>query len=173
MFRASSLWVQESRLPDPPPTKHGSKPRRMLGLKHDLDVAFGAFVEFAEGFGGLGEGETVADDLAGFGGAGEDHVAELGVPALVVVAAHGDADGFAEEFGPGDEEFAFCALGVFPCGFGAVGVLRGPDADDGDAAGGVDELGDGVDDPVGVFLLGVMAGAGLEADGVDGAGDAG
>ena len=67
----------------------------------------------------------MADDLAGFGCAGNDHVTELAVPALVIVAAHRDANIVVEELGPGHCKFAFLERWL-----DAVWIFERPDPDD-------------------------------------------
>jgi hypothetical protein len=143
------------------------RPQSAERLEDHLDVTFLACVKFRVRTGSLLEREAVTDHSAGFGCAGDDHVAQLGVPALVIVAAHDNRDILVEKLGPRNGEPTLLRRGG-----DRAGVSGGPDADDRDAPGGIDELRYSFGDPEWVFPRKVCFRARLKADGVDGAGDA-
>lgn len=74
------------------------------GFKDDLDVASFTLIELRKGVRRLIKGEPVTDDLAGLGSAGDDHVPKFAVPALVIIAAHRDANILVEQLGPWDHK---------------------------------------------------------------------
>src|SRR5271167_4417041 len=94
-------------------------------LKNNLYVAVRTAVEFFERVRGLVERKAVADDLAGLGCAVNNHVTELAVPALVVVAAHRDANIVVEELRPGHLKFALLERSL-----DAAWIFERPDPDD-------------------------------------------
>ena len=109
----------------------------------------------------------MANDFAGFGGAGDNHVSELDVPPLVIVAAHHDGGVFVEKLGPGNGESTFSG-----CRLDCVRVLVGPNADDGDTTSRINQFGDGFRYLKGVFFAVISFGTSLETNGVDCAGHA-
>jgi len=70
------------------------------GFQDHLDVTVCALVELRERAGCILERQPVTHDLAGPGCTGDNHVAQFGIPALVIVATHGYANVFVKELGP-------------------------------------------------------------------------
>src|SRR4051812_48329768 len=75
-----------------------------LWVKNDFNIAIDALIEFLKSSGRLREGQAMRNDLTRPGTTGDNHIAQLGVIALIVITAHPNGDSFTEECLPGDEK---------------------------------------------------------------------
>lgn len=73
-------------------------------VKDDFNIAIDALIKFVKGIGCLRERQAMRDDLTGFGTTGDEQITQLGVVALIRIAAHAHANAFAEEGGHGNEQ---------------------------------------------------------------------
>ena len=74
-----------------------------LWVKNDFNIAIDALIEFLKSSGRLRERQAMRNDLTRPGTTGDNHIAQLGVIALIVITAHSNGDSFTEECLPGDE----------------------------------------------------------------------
>src|SRR5438105_13169027 len=74
-----------------------------LWVKNDFNVAIDPLIEFLKGSGRLRERQAMRNDLTRLGTTSDNHIAQLGVVALIMIAAHANGDSFTEERWPGDE----------------------------------------------------------------------
>src|SRR6266852_4517843 len=78
--------------------------RSSLRVKDDFNIAIDALIEFLKGSGRLRERQPMRNDLTRFGTTGDNQIAQLGIVALIRIAAHANAYSFPEEGWPGDEQ---------------------------------------------------------------------
>src|SRR5229473_1434010 len=71
--------------------------RSSLRIKDDFNVAIDALIEFLKGSGRLRERQAMRNDLTRPGTTGDNQIAQLGVVALIRIAAHANGDAFTEE----------------------------------------------------------------------------
>jgi hypothetical protein len=121
---------------------HFTSPATSGRSEDDLDIAILTLIKLRKGLRRLVKAEAVADDSTRFGCPGDDHVPQLGVPPFVIVPAHCDRDVFIEKLGPRDPKSAFSQRGHL-----GIGVSDGPHANNGYAAGGIDQIGNCLGDP--------------------------
>src|SRR5213594_2031939 len=78
--------------------------RSSLRIKDDFNIAIDTLIEFLKGSGRLRERQAMRNDLTRSDTTGDDHIAQLGVVALIRIAAHANGYSFTEERWPGDEQ---------------------------------------------------------------------
>src|SRR5229473_6973146 len=78
--------------------------RSSLRIKDDFNVAIETLIEFLKGLGRLRERQAMRNDLTRPGSTGDNHIAQLGVIALIRIAAHANGYSFTEERLPRDEQ---------------------------------------------------------------------
>src|SRR6266853_5710595 len=75
-----------------------------LRIKDDFNIAIDTLIEFLKGSGRLRERQAMRNDLTRPGTTGDNDIAQLGVIALIVIAAHANGYSFTEERLPRDGE---------------------------------------------------------------------
>src|SRR5438270_13860774 len=75
-----------------------------LRVKNDFNVAINTLIEFLKSIGRLRERQAMRNDLTRPGTTGDNHIAQLGVIALIRIATHANGDAFAEERLPRNSE---------------------------------------------------------------------
>ena len=68
--------------------------RSSLRIKDDFNVAIETLIEFLKGLGRLRERQAMRNDLTRFGTTGDNQIAQLGVVALIRIAAHANGYSF-------------------------------------------------------------------------------
>src|SRR5437870_9249329 len=68
-----------------------------LWVKNDFNIAIDALIEFLKGSGRLRERQSMRNDLTRPGTTGDNQIAQLGVVALIRIAAHANGYSFTEE----------------------------------------------------------------------------
>ena len=71
--------------------------RSSLRIKDDFNIAIDPLIEFLKRIGRLRERQAMRNDLTRPGTTGDNHIAQLGVVALIRIAAHANGDSFTEE----------------------------------------------------------------------------
>src|SRR2546427_8303280 len=93
--------------------------RSSLRVKDDFNIAIDTLIEFLKGSGRLRERQPMRNDLTRPGTTGDNQIAQLGVVALIRVAAHAYGYSFPEERLPRNGEIT--AFFDLPDGLGIVG----------------------------------------------------
>src|SRR6266849_6210187 len=88
-------------------------------VKDDFNIAIDPLIEFLKGSGRLRERQSMRNDLTRPGTTGDNHIAQLGVVALIRIAAHANGDSFPEERLPRNGEIT--AFFVLP---DRLGIIR-------------------------------------------------
>src|SRR5947209_18453249 len=102
------------------------------------------------------------NDLAGSGTTSDNHIAQLGVVALIRIAAHANRDSFPEERLPGDEQItAFFDLPD------RLGIIREEYPNDAKASVRIDQTGQIMNDLIRLLTAGISAVARLETNRID------
>src|SRR3989442_8223792 len=71
--------------------------RSSLRIKDDFNIAIDPLIEFLKGSGRLRERQAMRNDLTRPGTTGNNYIAQLGVVALIRIAAHANSYSFTEE----------------------------------------------------------------------------
>src|SRR5437868_9838239 len=131
--------------------------RSSLRIKDDFNVAIETLIEFLKRIGGLRERQAMRNDLTRLDTTGDNQIAQLGVVALIRVAAHANGDAFAEEGGPGDEQITtFFDLPD------RLGIIREEYANNAQASVRIDQAGQIMNDLIGFLTGGISAVARLK-----------
>src|SRR5947209_4257504 len=133
-----------------------------LWVKNDFNIAIDALIEFLKSSGRLREGQAMRNDLTRPGTTGDNHIAQLGVVALIVITAHPNGDSFTEERLPRN--------GEIPAFFDLPNRLRiiGDEYPDNTQASiRIDQAGQIMNNLIGLFAGGISAVARLKANRID------
>src|SRR2546421_5222909 len=136
--------------------------RSSLRIKDDFNVAIETLIEFLKGLGRLRERQAMRNDLTRPGTTGDNQIAQLGVVALIRVAAHANGDAFAEEGGPGDEKIP----SLFDCP-DRLGIIGEEHPNNAEASVRIDQTGQIMNDLIGFLTAGISAVARLKANRID------
>src|SRR5216684_5751749 len=133
-----------------------------LRVKDDFNIAIDALIEFLKGSGRLRERQAMRNDLTRPGTTGDNHIAQLGVVALIRIAAHAYGDSFTEERLPGDEQItAFFDLPD------RLRIIREEYANNAKASVRIDQTGQIMNDLIRLLTGGISAVARLKPNRID------
>src|SRR5713101_9079896 len=133
-----------------------------LRVKNDFNVAIKTLIEFLKGSGRLRERQSMRNDLTRPGTTGDNHIAQLGVVALIRIAAHANGDSFTEKRLPRNGEItAFFDLPD------RLRIIGQKDANNAKAPIGIDQAGQIMNDLIGLLAAGVGAVARLKPNRID------
>src|SRR5713226_5969733 len=136
--------------------------RSSLRVKDDLNIAIDTLIEFLKGSGRLRERQAMRNDLTGFGTTGDNQIAQLGVVALIRIAAHANGYSFPEERLPGDEQItAFFDLSD------RLRIVREEYANNAKASVRIDQTSQIMNDLIWLLAGGISAVARLETNRID------
>src|SRR6266849_9222240 len=136
--------------------------RSSLRIKDDFKIAIDALIEFLKGRGRLRERQAMRNDLTRPGTTGDNQIAQLGVVALIRIAAHANAYSFPEERLPGDEQItAFFDLPD------RLRIIREEYANNAKASVRIDQTGQIMNDLIRLLTGGINAVARLKPNRID------
>src|SRR5713226_7838582 len=136
--------------------------RSSLRVKDDFNIAIDALIEFLKGSGRLRERQAMRNDLTRPGTSGDNQIAQLGVVALIRIAAHANAYSFPEERLPGDEQItAFFDLPD------RLRIIREEYANNAKASVRIDQTGQIMNDLIWLLAGGISAVARLKPNRID------
>src|SRR6266853_5627709 len=136
--------------------------RSSLRVKNDFNVAIKTLIEFLKSSRRLRERQPMRNDLTRPGTTGDNHIAQLGVVALIRIAAHANGYSFTEERLPRDGEIT--ALFDLPDGLCIIGQ---EDANNAKASVRIDQTGQIMNDLIWLLAGGISAVARLKANRID------
>src|SRR6266566_1866052 len=135
-----------------------------LWVKNDFNIASDPLIEFLKGSGRLRERQAMRNDLTRPGTTGDNHIAQLGVVALIRVATHANGYSFTEERLPRNSEIT--AFFDLPDRFRIVGEEY---ANNAKASVWIDQAGQIMNDLIGLLAGGISAVARLKPNRIDAA----
>src|SRR2546430_10889247 len=138
--------------------------RSSLRIKDDFNVAIDTLIEFLKRLGCLREGQAMRNDLTRLDTTGDNQIAQLGVVALIRVAAHANGYSFTEERLPRNSEIT--ALFDLPDRLRIVGEEHPNNAK---ASVRIDQAGQIMNDLIWLLAGGISAVARLKPDRIDAA----
>src|SRR5260370_741688 len=136
--------------------------RSSLRIKDDFNVAIATLIEFLKGLGRLRERQAMRHDLTRPGTTGDNQIAQLGVVALIRVAAHANGDSFTEERLPRNGEIT--AFFDLPDG---LRIIRQEYANNAKASVRIDQAGQIMNDLIGLLAGGISAVTRLKPNRID------
>src|SRR5947207_5264871 len=133
-----------------------------LRVKNDFNVAINTLIELLKSIGRLRERQAMRNDLTRPGTTGDNHIAQLGVVALIRIAAHANSYSFTEERLPRNGEIpAFFDL---PDRLRIIGEEHPNNAK---ASVRIDQAGQIMNDLIGFLTGGISAVARLKPNRID------
>src|SRR5256714_5079502 len=136
--------------------------RSSLRIKDDFNVAIETLIEFLKRLGRLRDRQAMRNDLTRLDTPGDNQIAQLGVVALIRVAAHANGYSFTEERLPRNSEItAFFDLPD------RLRIVREEHPNNAKASVRIDQAGQIMNDLIGFLTGGISAVARLKPNRID------